>query len=477
MERAFLKRKGVLDGECRVSSRYFAASLNRLEQFMEPFLVNYRRHEQAEHATTIVQGFCSDLAHKNGESIAYLFGLDRKAIQHFLGESRWQDQPLRKELVRQIGTKLGEFDGVLAFDPSAFAKSGDQSVGVARQWCGRLGKIENCQVAVYMAYISSKVHALVDTQLYLPKEWTQGKTRLKKAGVPQENRKHKTRHELCLELLDQHGDRLPHAWITGDDEMGRPADFRRELRERSERYLLSVPSNTTVRDLENAEPEWCGNGRPPKRPSVRADRWASGQSASVWKQIVIRDGEQGPLVVDALKRRVSTGQRARPTAAEEVLVVIRYRDRDLNVVKTDYYLSNAEIETPLEEFCRAAKAEHRIEECLQRAKGQAGLADYEVRNWVGWHHHQTLSLLANWFLTVETGRSEKKDTVNDVKSSSSGHRFHASCGTRVRYTPKRELANRTTLKAEPASSLLSLETTQSIASHKHRTTTDIGQSN
>ncbi|WP_339684164.1 transposase [Gimesia maris] len=110
---------------------------------------------------SVVRDLCSDLQHKNGESIAYLFGLDRKAIQHFLGESYRSDAPIREELAKQIGTELGEFDGVIAFDPSAFAKSGDQSVGVARQWCGRLGKIENCQVGIYMAYVSSKGHATV----------------------------------------------------------------------------------------------------------------------------------------------------------------------------------------------------------------------------------------------------------------------------------------------------------------------------
>jgi len=157
----------------------FYATANRLQQFMEPFINHYRRHEQARHAIQVVQGLCSDLKDKNGESIAYLFGLDRKAIQHFLGQSTWVDLPLRLELGRRIGCELGEADGVIAFDPSTFPKSGNQSVGVARQWCGRLGKIENCQVGVYLGYITSKGHALVDTELFLPKEWTQDKARLK----------------------------------------------------------------------------------------------------------------------------------------------------------------------------------------------------------------------------------------------------------------------------------------------------------
>lgn len=458
MDRKFTRCKRDLEAECRVSHTVFSSAVKRLERFMKPFLSSYRRHEQAAHATTVVRGLCSDLQHKNGESIAYLFGLDRKAIQHFLGESNWSDAPIREELAKQIGTDLGEFDGVIAFDPSAFAKSGDQSVGVARQWCGRLGKIENCQVGIYMAYVSSKGHAIVDAQLYIPKEWTSDKKRMNKAGIPRERHRHKKRHEICLEMLDQFGQHMPHAWITGDDEMGRPAEFRKALRDRGERYLLAVPSNTTIRDLEIPPPEWCGNGRPPKRTSVRADRWMGERKDKEWAKVEVCDAEQGPLIVEAIKREVETGKRSRPTATEEVLVVIRYRDRNLKIVKTDYYLSNADVSTPLEEFCRAAKAEHRIEECLQRAKGQAGLSDFEVRNWVGWHHHQTLSLLASWFLTVETRRAEKKDTCDNVESGPFGDRVDIETRDGMRFTLQREMANRTTITSQSAGKAIPLET-------------------
>jgi len=140
-------------------------------------------------------------------------------------------------------------------------------------------------------------------------------------------------------------------------------------------------------------------------------------------------------------------------------VVIRYRDRDRRIVKTDYYLSNANAATPLDEFCRAAKAEHRVEECLQRAKGQAGLADYEVRNWIGWQHHQTLCLLANWFLTVETRRSEKKDTRDDVESGTLGHRFGNSYRIGMRYTSQSQMANRTAITSQSMGKAVSLEST------------------
>ena len=122
----------------------------------------------------------------------------------------------------------------------------------------------------------------------------------------------------------------------------------------------------------------------------------------------VRDGAKGPLIVEILKRRVAARTDKRQQAPDEVLVAIRYRDRDnQRVVKTDYYLSNASVETPLPAFARVAKAEHRIEECLQRCKSEAGLGDYEVRNWVGWQHHQTLSLIATWFLAQRNATGEK----------------------------------------------------------------------
>src|SRR3990170_2785519 len=130
------------------------------------------------------------------------------------------DRPLIGELARQVGAELGESDGVLVFDPSAFKKQGKESVGVARQWCGRLGKIDNCQVGVYLGYVSRKEHALVDARLYLNQEWAKDKRRRKKCGVPREIR-FRTRHALSLEMLAEHGKTLPHAWISGDDEMGR----------------------------------------------------------------------------------------------------------------------------------------------------------------------------------------------------------------------------------------------------------------
>src|SRR5262247_4231774 len=163
----------------------------------------------------------------------------------------------------------------IAFDPSSFPKRGTHSVGVKRQWCSHRGKIDNCQVGVFMGYVSRHDHALLDFRLSLPEDWARDAQRRAECHVPPEVRYH-TRHEQCLEMLDEWGDQVPHGWVTGDDELGRHTRFRGELRARGERYVLGVPCTTTIRDLEVPLPAYQGRGRRPKAP------W---QSVRTWRKV------------------------------------------------------------------------------------------------------------------------------------------------------------------------------------------------
>jgi SRSO17 transposase len=405
MERRFELRLEELLEDAVLDPRIPRGMLDRLERFVKPFAAIMESPEQQHHLWEYVGGLFSDVKRKNAETIAYFHDQDRQALQKFIGQSLWDDGLLIGELSRQVGAELGESDGVLVFDPSGFKKQGKESVGVARQWCGRLGKIDNCQVGIYLGYVSRKEHALVDVRLYLNKEWAKDKRRRKKCGVPREIR-FQTRHALALEMLAEHQTTLPHAWIAGDDEMGRSSAFRRDLQAQGEQYLLAVPSNTLVRDVEAQPPEYRGRGPRPQVPFVRADRWREALPEDAWTTIDVRDGARGPLVVQAVKTQVRAKTDRRRNGPEETLVVLREEQSD-GTMKHDYYLSNALPETALAEFARVAKAEHRIEECLGRAKSDAGLAQYQVRNWIGWHHHQTLSLLAVWFLTQEDRRGKK----------------------------------------------------------------------
>jgi SRSO17 transposase len=461
MERRFRVRLDELLIDAEVCSGLLRGVMPRLEEFLQPFVAALQSVEQKTNAKQYVSGLMSDLDSKDVESISYLHDRERQGLQKFIGQSEWDHQPWLTELARQVGTELGETDGVLVFDPSAFAKQGSESVGVQRQWCGRLGKIENCQVGIYLGYVSRRDHALVDLRLYLPKEWANRKWRRKKAGVPAEIR-FRTRHELMLEMLDERGSLLPHAWIAGDDELGRSSWFRQELRSRNECYLLAVPSNTLVRDLTVPDPPYRGRGPRPKVPFTRLDRWCASVLEDAWQTIEVRDGEKGPVVTQAVRRLVQARTEGKPSDIAELLVVFRERRED-GTWKHDYLLSCASLATPLWEFARVFKAQHRIEEALKRAKGEAGLADYQVRTWEGWHHHQTLSLIATWFLTQETRRGKNPDPRVDASAAATPDRWDAeppswlpSCGPHSpQYQPS--------IAAQRRSAALPLETTQSLA--------------
>ena len=417
MSPRFERRRRRLLEDAQIRPQVYRGMVERLPDFLEPYLERLGRREQKEHLREYVQGLLSDAKRKNVETIAYLHDQGRNALQRFIGESQWAYPPLLDELTCQVGRELGEADGVIVFDPSGFEKDGKKSVGVQRQWLGRLGKVDNGQVGVYLGYASRQGQALCDVRLYLPGEWARDRARRRESGVPQAVR-FQTRHELAQAMLLERGAVLPHQWIAGDDEMGRSTRFRLWLREHSERYLLAVPSNTSMRDLEAVAPVWSGQGVPPQAPWMSVSHWLEKLPDTVWTRIEVRDGEKGPLSVEAVKCRVQARGEQRHVGPEELLFVTRVKET--GGWKIDFYLSNASAETPLAELARVAKAEHRIEECFKCAKSEAGLGDYEVRTWIGWHHHQTLSILSSWFLTMELRRGGKMDA-----------RDHSSADTRL----------------------------------------------
>ena len=364
-----------------------------------------------------------------------------------------------KELVRQVGSELGQADAVIVFDPSGFPKKGVKSVGVARQWLGRLGKVDNGQVGVYMAYASRVEHTLVDTRLYLPKGWTKDKKRSKEAGVPKDEMRFRTRHQLALEMLDDHAEMLPHAWVAGDDEMGRSTRFRRDLADRPEQYLLAVPSNTTIRDLEEKPPNSAGRGGQRKVPFRQVRKWLDQLPKDAWTSIKVRDGDKEPLSVEILSRRVQAKTEKRRVGPEETLVVIRYQEESGDV-KHDYYLSNASAKTSLKEFARVSKEAHRIEESIKRGKSEAGLADYQVRNWLGWHHHQVLSLIAVWFLVLEALRGKKMDTGYHRPSAPRSVLNHDPSGVEVSHAATTDPRARAKTPTQRTRSVLSLQSSK-----------------
>jgi hypothetical protein len=373
MEARYAIRKSQLLDECQVAPDIFEQVMPRLETFMQPFVRIFQGQAAEQHAKTYVYGLLSQVERKNIASIAYRFGQSRLPLQGFIGGEGWDDAPLREELPHHIRRHVGQGDGVLVCDPSGFPKTGRESVGGARQWGGRLGTVDTCQVALSLGSVSRKGHTLVDSRRYLPKAWTTETARLDKAGVPKTSRASRTRHPLALEMLAAPGAALPHRWIAGEDEMGRPSWFRQRLTTLHERSLLAVPAHTSIRDLETVFPASAGIGRRPTRPWHSVQAWSQAVDAAAWRRIEGRDGAKGPLVVESITRRVVSRNHRRQPGEEELVVVRRSRDRDQDQgVKVDSSLSNADPETSLEALVRVAKAAHRMEAWLQRSKSEAG---------------------------------------------------------------------------------------------------------
>src|SRR3954466_12409347 len=294
---------------------------DRITTFLRRYLPRFYRVGQRTHATLVIRGLLSGLQRKTGEPIAVEAGAPPKPAPNFVGAGGWDDEAVMAELRGHAREVLGHPDAVLILDPSGFPKSGPESCGVTRQWCGRLGKQDNCQLGVFLAYAAPGGYAPLDRRLYLPKDWAADPDRRSKAHVPQEG-KFQEAWRIAIDLLQRCRQELPHAWVTGDDEMGRPALFRAWLRRQGERYVLDVPCNTSVRDLECRRPRRrrAGRGRKREVPFARVATWAARQPDSRWTRLTIHDGERGPLLVDAMTVRVRTKQERR-IGPEERLVV------------------------------------------------------------------------------------------------------------------------------------------------------------
>lgn len=379
--------------------------LENLDEFSQRYAPFFYRKEQRKHLRTELQGLLSDLPRKTLEPIAVDHDQRRRPLQHFVGAGLWDDERVLREFHHDIAKTFGEPHGVLILDPSGFPKKGTESVAVKRQYCGRTGKIDNCQLGVYLAYASGQGGTLVDHRLYLPREWARSPKRRAKTHVPPDVR-YRSTVQIGDDLLKKDAARFPHRWITGDDEFGRATWFRYALADRNERYLLEVPVGTHIRDLQAPRPERLGpHGPRPKLPFVPAIQWAKDQPRRRWSRFQIRDGEKGLIEVEAISCRVQC-RFERRVGREETLLITRTRE-----TKPEYkaWLGNEDLDADLEEMVWASSMRHRIEEFIESGKQDAGLADYEIRSWVGWHHHMTLSLLALGFLAFEHKRVEKKE--------------------------------------------------------------------
>jgi SRSO17 transposase len=397
----------ALLADAELSARSVRSCADHLTAFIGRYLPLFRRHEQSGHADTILRGKLTGLQRKTTEPIATQAGQNRRPLQLFVGAGGWDDRVLLDELGRHVAEVLADPDGVFVLDGSGFPKKGDESCGVARQWCGRLGKVDNCQVGYFLAYAAGRGCALLDHRLYLSAERAADSEHRAKTCVPDEV-VFQEGWRLALDLLDRARGALPAAWVAGDDEFGRCTELRAALRQRRLPYVLDVPCNTLVRDTAERRPPTQPGGKPRLPLFERAEQWVARQPAGRWRKVVVRDGAKGPIAVRVLLASVQTKDEDGRVGPRERLVALR-RDGDS---KTTYALSNAH-QAKRWQVARAQGSRHRVEEVLEEGKGEVGLNHYEVRSWVGWHHHMTLSLLALWFLQTERLRLGGKNPGGD----------------------------------------------------------------
>jgi SRSO17 transposase len=386
--------------QATLTPEHVAACSDHLTAFLQRYLPLFQRREQRTNATRALQGRLSGLERKTSEPIAHQAGVPRKPLQAFVGWAPWDDEACLAELRRHVQQEWADPDAAFIVDGSAFPKKGTHSCGVARQYCGRTGKVDNCQLGIFLAYSCRCGHVGIDRRLFLPKEWAAKVSRRAECHVPP-TVTYQEHWQIALELIDR-GKDLPHGWVTADSEFGRVVAFRSGLRQRGEPYVLEVRADTLVRDLGARRPRRQRRfGRKRAVPFRRVDAWARRQPARHWQRLTVRPGEKGPLQVDVLQGRVRAWADGRKDYPEERLTVIRTVERQ---PRTWYTLSNAAAEVPMAEIVRAHAQRHRGEEVFAEGKGEVGLGQYEVRRWDGWHHHMTLCLLALWFLGLERQR-------------------------------------------------------------------------
>jgi SRSO17 transposase len=377
-----------------------------------------------------VQGLLLGRAERrNAENLAeQVEGATPRALQRFLTEAPWPVDRVIDRLQEDVATLLESPEGVWVVDETGFVKQGTKSVGVARQYSGTMGKVGNCQVGVFLGYASERGQALVDSRLYLPERWTADRARCRAAGVP-DRMPFQTKPELALAMLRaaRARDHLQARWVTGDEVYGGNPAFRDGVEADGYWYLLEVPSSTILQGIraDAPPPEPLGGGwihRPELEPARTVAELAAALPADRWHLLEVAEGAQGPRIYRLAQQRVHE-VRAGVLGAERELLLRSNPDG----TELRYYLANTPPGVAMLVLGRVASTRWTIETGFEQAKGEAGLDEYEVRSWAGWHHHITLALLASLFLLqIRLDWGKKSAPVDDPASSPSAARTPAA---------------------------------------------------
>jgi SRSO17 transposase len=390
------------------------AAAEQLVQFHERFAPLFGKEQAQIHAYDYIKGLMICPERKSVEPIALHVGHgDVSGLQKFLGAGPWSPDEVMAEAQAIFADELvpsaaGSPVGVVGvIDESAFTKKGAHSAGVARQHNGRLGKEDNCQVGVFLIGVTPAGSTLLDHRLFLPESWceatAEAKDRRDKAHIP-DGLEFRTKPQIAGELVRGVAvlGQVQLDWIVADDEYGRAGHFLDELEGLEQRYVLDVPVTTAVWTADPAEciPEYSGRGRKPILPARDAVRTVGALAAELpsdaWQALRVREGALGPLVFEFAAVRV-WGMRHRKAGPPAWLLIRRSLEKEPEL---KYYVSNADAETPRSTLARVACTRCQVEEFLEDCKSYLGMAEYETRSWVGWHHHMTLVALAHLFVIL-----------------------------------------------------------------------------
>ena len=392
---------------CNLAPRDVEAFVDALAVYHATFTDAFRRSEQDQWAQVYLRGLLDELPRKTVERIALTQGVNVRDLQHFIGQSTWSIAPVVERHQRLVADTLSEPDGVVLLDESGVVKQGHDSVGVAPQYCGAVGKVANCQVGVYLGYASSKGYTLIASRLYLPETWCTeaAADKRKRAGVPNALA-FQTKPQLALTLLHEAIDRgtLAFQWVAVDALYGDTPAFLDGVAAAKKWYFAEVACSTHIwwRRPEVWVPPASGRGRRPTKTRLRyrfqharrVDAIARRVPGRLWQRVCIKDGSKGPILADIASLRVWNVREGLP--GQEVWLVIRRNVEDPSELK--YYLSNAPASCARARLAGMCGARWPVELCFAEGKGEVGLDHYETRSWLGWHHHMTLVALAHHFL-------------------------------------------------------------------------------
>lgn len=386
-----------------------------LEEFVSRYLPLFGREQNQAHAMTILQGLLAGGDRRNVENMAEAIqGGVVRTLQKFIAQAVWSDQDVLTQIRQQVGASLGDEEGLLIVDETGFPKKGQQSVGVARQYSGTLGRIDNCQVGVFVSYSSPKGETLIDRRLFLPREWIADSERCRRAGVPQ-NVVFRSKPELAGEMIQQSLEEgVPFRWVCGDSVYGSSPVFLQTVRELGKWYVMETscdarawtqqPSMRPVGETTRRGGRPTRNAKPLVKPQ-RVDELIATLPDNAWKRMTVAEGSQGPRLYEYAELTVWFSENSLPTEQPERLLVRRSLGQE---TEWKYQRSNAPSEISLRKLAQVGGSRWCIEKNFQSCKGECGLDEYETRGWTGWHHHTCLSMLALLFLTLQKQRLGKK---------------------------------------------------------------------